>query len=327
MKYENLRDVERAFLAGKLSNLPDRLTIGDITFQFMGDKTGDIRSIFTKGHKPVVMYQPIEKTPHDHCVVFAWTLNDHSHIVPGAVISVPQSLSLTKDMFNLAPSHPPMNGTTYNPPMSPSGTIPTSSHPEYEEQARGTGEEEAEEHLNMVGHLGTHPVSQPTFDKQPDKGEKIKQDYENRTIGTYLDVVLIGFNQDQAIHGKVDTGAQFCSLHAENVQVKRDPFGTGEEEIVTFVFNKMRYSMNLEQYQAISSADGGTEQRPVVRFDVRIKDAIYHDILFNLNDRSHMEDPLLIGTNLLQKGKYLVDPARESIDWGYISRQVKNLLG
>jgi hypothetical protein len=326
MKFENLRDVERAFLAGKLSSLPDQITIGDVTFKFMGDRMGGSRDIFQKGHKPVVMYQPIEKTPHDHCVVFAWNLNDQSHIVPGAVISVPQSLSLSKDMFNVAPSHPPINGGIMDPPNSPSGVMPTSSHPQNEEQP-ASGEEDAEEHLNMVGHLGTHPINQPTFEKQPDKGEKIKQDYENRTIGTYLDIVLIGFNQDQAIHGKVDTGAVFCSLHAENVQVKRDPLSTNEEEIVTFIFNKSRYSMNLEQYQAISSADGGTHQRPVVRFDVRVKDVIYHDILFNLNDRSNMEDPLLVGTNLLQKGKYLVDPAKESINWDYVGRQARNLLG
>lgn len=325
MKFENLKDLERAFTAGKLGNLPDRLSVGEIIFQFMGDKTGNAREIFNNGHKPVVMYQPTDKTPHDHCIVLAWTLNDKSHIVPGSVITVPQSLSLSKSQFFSG------NTPTTMPNTSPSGTIPTVSHPEYEElpfnAQVGTGDEDAEEHLNMVSHLATHPINQPTFEKQPDKGEKIKQDYENRTLGTHLELTLIGFNQDQPIQGKVDTGATFCSLHAENIQVKRSPYGTDEEEIVSFVFNKMNYSMNLEQYQAISSADGGVSQRPVVRFDVRIKDQIFHDVLFNLNDRSQMEDILLVGTNLLGKGKFLVDPAKESVDWDYIQYRAKTLLG
>jgi hypothetical protein len=327
MRFDTFKELERAFTAGKLGSLPDRLTIGDITFQFMGDRTGDARSIFNKGHKPVVIYQPTEKTPFDHCVVLAWTLNNQSHIVPGTVITVPQSMNLSKDMFNIAPSAPPNNGTQVSPPNSPSAVAPPVSHPEYEEQPTYGSEEDAEEDMNMISHLGTHPMTQQTFNKAPDKGEKMKQDLETRTIGKSLDIVLIGFNRDQPIRGKVDSGAVFCSLHAENVQVKRDPLATGEEEIVSFVFNQVKYSMNLEQYQAISSADGGVEQRPVVRFDVRIKDAIYHDILFNLNDRSHMQDPLLLGTNLLEKGKFLIDPTKESIDWAFIDAKLRTLLG
>ena len=327
MRFDNYRDLERAFTAGKLGSLPDKLTVGDVTYVFMSDNIGNARDIFNNGHKPVVMYRPSDKTPHDKCIVFAWTLNDQSHIMPGAVITVPQSLSLTKDMFNLAPSHPPINGTKINPPMSPSGIIPTTSHPEYEELPVGVSDEEAEEDLNMIGHLGTHPIQSQVFDKAPDKGEKIKQDYEQRTIGKSIDLVLIGFNRDQPIRGKVDTGAVYCSLHADDIHIKRNPMSTGEEEVVSFTFNEVKYTMNLEQYQAISSADGGVQQRPVVRFDIRIKDAIYHDILFNLNDRSHMEDPLLIGSNLLEKGKFLVDPTKESIDWKYVASKVESLLG
>jgi len=326
MRFDNYRDLERAFTAGKLGSLPEKFTVGDITYVFMSDRTGDARSIFNKGHKPVVIYRPSDRTPHDNCVVFAWTLNDHSHIVPGAVITIPQSLSLTKDMFNVAASHPPINGGgNVNPPMRPSGSMPTTSHPEHEEEP--TGEEDAEEDLNMIGHLSTHPLQNQVFDKSPDKGEKLKQDYEGRTIGKSMDIILIGFNRDQPIKGKIDTGAVYCSLHAENINIKRNPLSTDtEEQVISFVFNEVRYTMNLEQYQAISSADGGVEQRPVVRFDVRIKDAIYHNILFNLNDRGHMQDSLLIGSNLLEKGKFLIDPTKESVDWKFIAAKLNTLL-
>lgn len=329
MKFDTLKDLERAFTAGKIGNLPDRVTVGDTTFNFIGHRTKDIRSIYS-GHKPVAIYQPAEHTPHDHCIVFAWTIDDESRIIPGSVITVPQSLSLTKDMFNVSGSQS-TGGSQGNisPPINTvSGQGSTSSHPEYEEVAKSYGSTEEEERdMNFVHHLSNHPleldhIEQP---KNPaaDKMLKMKDEMEARTVGQYVDIVLIGFNNEQPIHGKTDTGATFCSLHADNIKVKKDPLGTENEEVASFTYNGTNYTMNVEQYQAISSADGGTTQRPVVRFNVRIKDKVVRDVLINLNDRSDMDDKMLVGMNLLQQAKLVVDPSiEEGINWGYIARKV-----
>jgi hypothetical protein len=117
------------------------------------------------------------------------------------------------------------------------------------------------------------------------------------------------------IVGKVDTGATYCSLHAEELRIRPDPLSTENADLVSFIFNDRRYTVPVVDYQAIASADGGVNQRPVITFNVKIKDELHEDIMFNLNDRSNMEDPLLIGMNLLKKGKFLIDPKMESFDW------------
>lgn len=132
---------------------------------------------------------------------------------------------------------------------------------------------------------------------------------EEPTIGTHIEVILRSFNDEQPIRGKVDTGATINSLHAENINIRKDPFDP-ETEVVDFEFNGKKYSMTLVDYQAVQSADGGVVYRPVVKFNVLYDGNLYEDVLFNLNDRSDMEDKLLIGMNLLKEIGYKIDPTK-----------------
>lgn len=112
-----------------------------------------------------------------------------------------------------------------------------------------------------------------------------------------------------AIKGKVDTGAEISSLHTDG-----KPKVVGD--MVQFV--NRHASPNAIQApmvdrQAVSSADGGTEYRPVIELDVEINGKMVRKAMFNLNDRSEMEYPVLIGQNVLEKTGFLVDPRKNNV--------------
>lgn len=129
----------------------------------------------------------------------------------------------------------------------------------------------------------------------------------DRIIQHNISIILSGFNDNQQMPAKVDTGAQICSLHAENI--KYNP----NQNMVTFTFGEKRYTMPTLELQAVKTADNGVENRPVVTFDISvlnssvdIKNKIVKRVKFNLNDRSSMPDKILLGQNFITAGNFVV---------------------
>lgn len=103
-----------------------------------------------------------------------------------------------------------------------------------------------------------------------------------------IEVEIIGIGQ---ITGKIDTGAHQSSLHATNIQVDGD--------IVRFEYEGRYFQSSMETEQQVSSADGGTTARPVITADIKINEQTITTLL-NLNDRSEMPEPLLIGQDIIR---------------------------
>ena len=103
-----------------------------------------------------------------------------------------------------------------------------------------------------------------------------------------IDVEIIGIGQ---VTGKVDTGAHQSSLHAEHIQIDGD--------VVRFQYDGRFFQSNIETEQQISSSDGGTTTRPVITADIKINNQTITTLL-NLNDRSEMPEPMLIGQDIIR---------------------------
>lgn len=130
---------------------------------------------------------------------------------------------------------------------------------------------------------------------------------DDRIIGNNVDIVLQGFNGNQPISCKVDTGAHMCSLDANNVRINSKA-GT-----VTFEFGDKKITMPSVETHAFQTADGGIENRAIVMFDVMIpnsdpekKNKIIGKVKFNLNDRSDMPDRVLLGQNFIKQGNFVI---------------------
>lgn len=126
-------------------------------------------------------------------------------------------------------------------------------------------------------------------------------------IGNEVMVNFPQFNKD--INSKVDTGATTSSLHANEIQINK------EQNSVTFncsILSDNSITMDLEGIQEVTSSDAGGQDRPIVKFDININGIDLHDITFNLNDRSEMDSPILIGQNILQQGHFLIDVQKDT---------------
>jgi hypothetical protein len=144
-------------------------------------------------------------------------------------------------------------------------------------------------------------------------GEKITI-RPDQLVGDTVRVSFTSLSNPKEIQGKVDTGATVCSLHADNYKINGNQ--------ISFVCSSLSpntITVPLKTQHAVKSPDGGTVYRPVIELDVKINGKLLRNVMFNLNDRSHMNQPVLIGQNALQAGRFYVDPkmteAVEGIDW------------
>lgn len=141
-----------------------------------------------------------------------------------------------------------------------------------------------------------------------DQFNKMKQDILNRTIGPVVEASVGGLADNQPLECKVDTGASYCSLDAQDVHISQDSFDQ-EHELVFFTFRGVKYRAMIDQYQVVKTADG-TSTRPAVVFNVTCNGTLVENVLFNLDDRSDMDYDVLLGLNFLDRSNFLIDPSK-----------------
>ena len=139
------------------------------------------------------------------------------------------------------------------------------------------------------------------------KEAKTKEIDADRIIADKVNVKFIDLSVANDIVAKVDTGAQITSLHATDIDISRN----GEGATVSFNapdLSNNRFTLPMVDQQPVKTSDGRTSNRPVIKMTMKIKNKLLKDILVNLNDRSKMDDPMLLGQNALEAGNFLVDP-------------------
>lgn len=137
---------------------------------------------------------------------------------------------------------------------------------------------------------------------------EIESGDSNRVLGNMVEVGFVSLGAAK-LQGKVDTGATTSSLHASNVSINQD------RNTVTFRCEELSPNMitlDLSGVQEVHSADHGGEKRPIVKLDVTINGVPLRGVSFNLNDRSNMDTRILIGQNILQAGKFVIDPSKDN---------------
>lgn len=133
-----------------------------------------------------------------------------------------------------------------------------------------------------------------------------EQENNKKVIGNNAVVTFANLG-NKSIEGKVDTGATTSSLHAEQIKVN----GNSVSFICPDMSNKV-ITMDLDGAQEVVSADAGGTTRPMVKFDIEIDGTPLRGVSFNLNDRSEMDSPILIGQNILTAGNFVVDVNKNS---------------
>lgn len=135
---------------------------------------------------------------------------------------------------------------------------------------------------------------------------------------------FLQFNRD--VPGKVDTGANLSSLHCEEWKVLS---GKNMVEFRSSLLSDNVIRTDLIEQVAIQTSEG-SEYRPVIALDIAINGKTLQNSKFNLNDRSQMQDKILVGQNILEKGRFLVDPNKEhnqyeGVDWDALQETYKDV--
>lgn len=127
-----------------------------------------------------------------------------------------------------------------------------------------------------------------------------------QTVG-WVEPVRI-YPGDLRIRAKIDTGADFSSLHcACSTPIERDGDNWVRFTLESQDGDRVQFERKLHRTARIKRHDGGSQRRMVVLLGVCLGD-IYKETEVNLVDRSGLNYPFLIGRNFLA-GDFLVDAA------------------
>lgn len=136
-------------------------------------------------------------------------------------------------------------------------------------------------------------------------------DQTSNVVGNTVKVGFTAFNR--VVEGKVDTGATTSSLHATNIRTNGNQVSFHSPELSGNVI-----TLPLQGTQEVHSADAGGVKRPMVALDVTINGQHVKGASFNLNDRSQMDSKILIGQNILQAAKVVIDPSQGKQDTPHV---------
>lgn len=145
-------------------------------------------------------------------------------------------------------------------------------------------------------------------------GESFREISQDRIIPDKVKVIIIDLPVANELIGKVDTGADICSLHAENIEIDR---GSQKVSFNCPPLSSNRFTVPLAETQVVRTpASEETVNRPVISLNLKIADKGLKDIKVNLNDRSNMDQPFLVGQNALEAGNFIIDPniIKEQLD-------------
>lgn len=126
------------------------------------------------------------------------------------------------------------------------------------------------------------------------------------TLGNLTTVRFPALNVE--MKAKVDTGATTSSLDAIDIHFDK---GRGSVSFKSEALSQNVITLPVEGAQEVHSADGGGQQRPIVKLDIEIGGTMLKGMMFNLNDRSNMDSKLLIGQNILKAGNFSVNVNKE----------------
>ena len=109
---------------------------------------------------------------------------------------------------------------------------------------------------------------------------------------------------------KVDTGADFSSVHADIVRF----FHRNGKQWVEFILHDQNgdhrtLQKAVQRMAKIKKKSGGSQERPVVLLQLCVGSSM-RKVFVNIAQRSHFNYPLLLGRNFLS-GRYIVDPSQK----------------
>lgn len=137
------------------------------------------------------------------------------------------------------------------------------------------------------------------------------QENSYRQVGWVEKIKITNLNSE--VSAKLDSGATTSSINAEILSQPDGETESGGTIKFKFIDNDGRealYERPVERWVKIKKKSGGTIRRPVVKMVFCIAGkAIEGEV--NLADRDNFNYSILVGRNMLEKGKLTIDSAQK----------------
>lgn len=113
------------------------------------------------------------------------------------------------------------------------------------------------------------------------------------------------------LDAKVDTGADSCSMHCDNIKVEGENVTFTLHDEVHTAYHGKRLTLSIAKIKRVKSSNGKSEERVFVKSMLKLGCKTY-EAEISLTNRENMKYPMLIGRRFLSH-KYLIDVSHKYI--------------
>ncbi len=126
----------------------------------------------------------------------------------------------------------------------------------------------------------------------------------------YLEKVNIPELELFALDAKIDTGADSCSIHCDNITVNKDQSVTFVlHDEVHLAYHGKEITLPIHKTKKVKSSNGKSEKRIFIKTHLKMGYGSY-EAEISLANRENMKYPLLIGRRFLSH-HYLIDVSKK----------------
>ncbi len=113
------------------------------------------------------------------------------------------------------------------------------------------------------------------------------------------------------LDAKIDTGADSCSLHCDEMKVEGDVVTFLLHDEVHEAYHGKKITLPIHKIKRVKSSNGKSEERVFIKSPIKLGSKTYQAQI-SLANRENMKYPMLIGRRFLSR-RYLIDVSHKYI--------------
>ncbi|MEY3089999.1 MAG: hypothetical protein RL113_315 [Pseudomonadota bacterium] len=113
------------------------------------------------------------------------------------------------------------------------------------------------------------------------------------------------------LDAKIDTGADSCSMHCDDIAVEGDKVTFTLQDEVHSAYHGKRMSLPIYQIKNVKSSNGKSQERIFIKSSIKLGSKTY-EAEISLTNRKTMKYPMLIGRRFMAR-RYLVDVSKKNM--------------
>lgn len=113
------------------------------------------------------------------------------------------------------------------------------------------------------------------------------------------------------LDAKIDTGADSCSLHCDDMKVQGDMVSFLLHDEVHEAYHGKKLTLPIHKIKRVKSSNGKSEERVFIKSKIKLGCKTYQAEI-SLTNRENMKYPMLIGRRFLSH-HYLIDVSHKYI--------------